>query len=154
MQYNPYFPTSYPGVPQIPQMMQQAPQVQPAQNFSRPTIHADIVQIDGDREEAEAYPVSTGGTQMMINKAEDKIFIKTVYANNQVKVDEFVKQALAPKQPPINYDDFVTWDKLEKRLAEIKTEPERKEAENNEHVSESWKRQSNANGNTSTAKSK
>lgn len=144
MQYNPYFPTSYP----MPQMMQQ-PQIQQSQNFSRPMIHADIVQIDGGREEAENYPVSTGGTQMMINKAEDKIFIKTVFANNQYKVDEFVKQAPAPKQPPVNYDDFVTWDKLEKRLEEIKAE--RKEAEKNEHVSKSREWQQNAN---TAAKSK
>jgi hypothetical protein len=107
---------------------QQPQTVQQPQNFSQPTIHADIVQINGDRTEAENYPVPTGGTQMMINKAEDKIFIKTVYANNQSNVDEFVKQ---PKtaQKAVNYDDFVTREELEQRLAQITP---KKEVEKNE----------------------
>lgn len=128
MPINPYMPIYQ----QYQQMLQQP------QNFTRPTIHAEIVQIDGDREEAENYPVQTGGTQMMINKAESKIFIKTVYANGQSNVDEYVKQAPAPKAPAINYDDFVTWDKLEKRLSELN----RKEGDKNGEqkcLSKTWK---------------
>lgn len=147
MAYNPYFPTGYSGYPTYPQPIQP----QPPQNFTRPTIHAEIIQIEGDREEAENYPVQTGGTQMMINKAEDKIFIKTVYANNQYKVDEYVKQAPTPKQPPVNYDDFVTWDKLEQRLAEIsKTKEENK----NECIPKAWKQQSGTAAGGTNAKSK
>lgn len=110
----------YPGYSSYPQTMayQQLMPQQP-QNYSQPTIRAEIVQISGDIEEANNYPVPTGGTQMMINKAEDKIFIKTVYANNQMNLDVYVKQAPEPAQNPINYDEFVTWDKLEQRLAEL-----------------------------------
>lgn len=134
MAYNPYFPTGYSGYPTYPQPIQP----QPPQNFTRPTIHAEIIQIEGDREEAENYPVQTGGTQMMINKAETKIFIKTVYANGQYNVDEFVKQAPAPKPPEINYEDFVTWDKLEKRLSELNKKEGEKNGEQ-KYVSKTWK---------------
>lgn len=104
-----------------------------------PTIRAEIVQISGDREEAENYPVPTGGTQMMINKAEDKIFIKTVYANNQHNLAVFVKQAPAPPQPQPDFDSFVTREELERRLAELSasaTPKKKKEETENEYVSE------------------
>lgn len=128
---NPYLPNNY--NPYGQQYQQPVPQ---PQNFSMPTIRAEIVQISGDREEAENYPVPTGGTQMMINKAEDKIFIKTVYANNQHNLDVFVKQAPAPVQPQPDFDSFVTREELEKRLAELTATPQKKEVTPNEHVSE------------------
>lgn len=115
--FNPYgygYPYQQNGYQGLTQPTQPAP-------FSQPTIHAEIVQINGDIEEAENYPVPTGGTQMMINKAEDKIFIKTVYANNQRNVDVFVKQAPQPTQPQVNLEDFVTKEELERRLSEITT---------------------------------
>lgn len=154
MAYNPYFPTNYNSYPVYPQPMQ--PQgMQQTQNFSRPTIHADIVQIEGDREEAEHFPVQTGGTQMMINKAETKIFIKTVYANGQYNVDEFLKQTPAPKTPDINYEDFVTWDKLELRLAEINAK-EVDRNEEHEHNAKTWKsdKSSGYSNNTNNERSK
>lgn len=114
MGYSPFYPMNYNFYPT--NMQYQQPQ-QP--NYTQPTIRAEIVQISGDREEAENYPVPTGGTQMMINKAEDKIFIKTVYANNQSNLDIFVKQAPTPTRELPNFDEFVTWDKLEQRLAQI-----------------------------------
>lgn len=113
----------------------QQPMSQP-QNFTAPTIRAEIVQISGDREEAENYPVPTGGTQMMINKAEDKIFIKTVYANNQHNLDVYVKQAPVPPQPQPDFDNFVTREELERRLAELTATPQKKEETVNEYVSE------------------
>ena len=130
---NPYLPNNYNPYSQ----QYQQPVLQP-QNFSMPTIRAEIVQINGDREEAENYPVPTGGTQMMINKAEDKIFIKTVYANNQHKVDVFLKQPIAPEQSPPDFDSFVTREELEKRLAELIafTKNTEKEKTTNEYVSE------------------
>jgi len=113
---NPYLPNNY--NPYGQQYQQPVPQ---PQNFSMPTIRAEIVQISGDREEAENYPVPTGGTQMMINKAEDKIFIKTVYANNQRNLDVYVKQAPAPAQPQPNFENYVTREELEQRLAQLGT---------------------------------
>ena len=128
---NPYLPNNYSPYGQ----QYQQPMPQP-QNFTAPTIRAEIVQIAGDREEAENYPVPTGGTQMMINKAEDKIFIKTVYANNQHNLDVFVKQAPAPVQPQPDFDSFVTREELEKRLAELTATQQKKEEIVNEYVSE------------------
>ena len=115
---NPYLPNNYnPYGQQYQQYQQPVPQ---PQNFTAPTIRAEIVQISGDREEAENYPVPTGGTQMMINKAEDKIFIKTVYANNQCNLDVFVKQAPAPVQPQPDFDSFVTGNRdQEERSHEV-----------------------------------
>lgn len=109
---------------QYPQaMQQQMQQMQQPQSFTQPTIHAEIVQISGDRAEAENFPVPTGGTQMMINKAEDKIFIKTVYANNQMNLDVFVKQAPEPSQKQPNFENFVTREELEQRLAQLSKQP-------------------------------
>ncbi|MBQ8961220.1 MAG: hypothetical protein IJ071_08420 [Ruminococcus sp.] len=76
---------------------------------------------------------------MMINKAEDKIFIKTVYANNQHNLDVFVKQAPAPPQPQPDFDSFVTREELERRIAELivsATPQNKKEEKVNEYVSE------------------
>ena len=126
---NPYLPNNY--NPYGQQYQQPVPQ---PQNFTAPTIRAEIVQIAGDREEAENYPVPTGGTQMMINKAEDKIFIKTVYANNQHNLDVFVKQAPAPVQSQPDFDSFVTREELERRLAELTATPQKKEETVNEYV--------------------
>lgn len=114
---NPFYASGY--NPYGQQQYQQP--IQQPQNYSMPTIHAEIVQINGDREEAENFPVPTGGTQMMINKAEDKIFIKTVYANNQRNLDVYVKQAPAPAQPQPDFGNFVTREELEQRLAQLST---------------------------------
>ena len=132
--YNSYFPTGYTGYNpyqmQYQQPMQAAQQAYyTPQNFTQPTIRAEIVQIDGDDDEANNFPVQTGGTQMMINKTKTKIFIKTVYANNQTNLDVFVKQphATAPTQP--NFENFVTKEELEKRLAMIAPQPKKEREE-------------------------
>lgn len=144
MDFDPYFTTGYSPYP-VYQRGIQPSSIREAQNFSRPTIHAKIVLIDGDREEAENFPVQVGGTQMMINKAETKIFIKSVYANGQYNVDEYVKQTPMPKKPDINYENFVTRDELEQRLAAFGTKEGNK---NEEHISKTWKSdKSNPTGN-------
>lgn len=122
---NPYSMQGYNSYPQSPyiqnsmQYQQGMMNQMQSPNFTQPTIHAEIVQISGDMAEAENYPVPTGGTQMMINKAEDKIFIKTVYANNQSNVDVFVKQEPIPEKPQPDFDSFVTKEELEQRLSQI-----------------------------------
>lgn len=130
--YNSYFPAGYAYNPyqqamQYQQPMQAAQQAYTPQNFSQPTIRAEIVQIDGDEPEAQNFPVQTGGTQMMINKSETKIFIKTVYANNQTNLDVFVKQphTVTPAQP--DFENFVTKEELEQRLAQIVSPKSKKE---------------------------
>lgn len=134
MAYNGFFPTGYntgynPYQMQYQQPMQAAQQAYTPQNFSQPTIRAEIVQIDGDEPEAQNFPVQTGSTQMMINKSGTKIFIKTVYANNQTNLDVFVKQphTTVPTQP--DFENFVTKEELEKRLAMIAPQPKKKREE-------------------------
>ena len=132
MAFNPYFPAGYNSYQPMAQQygVLTPQQIQQPQSFSQPTIHAEIVQINGDEDEANRFPVPTGGTQMMINKTEDKIFIKTVYANNQSNLDVYVKRPNAPVQNQPNLEDFVTWDKLEQRLAQIEqrsAEPKKEE---------------------------
>ena len=74
---------------------------------------------------------------MLFRSAEDKIFIKTVYANNQHNLDVYVKQAPAPVQSQPDFDSFVTREELEKRLAELTaTQQSKKEEIVNEYVSE------------------
>lgn len=114
---NPYLPNSY----NVYGQQYQQPVPPQTQNFSMPTIRAEIVQINGDEDEANKFPVPTGGTQMMINKTENKIFIKTVYANNQSNLDVYVKQAPAPAQPQPDFGNFVTREELEQRLAQLST---------------------------------
>ncbi|MEE6208517.1 MAG: hypothetical protein VZR95_10730, partial [Alphaproteobacteria bacterium] len=99
----------------------QQPLMQQQQNYTQPTIRAEIVQIDGDEPEAQNFPVQTGGTQMMINKSETKIFIKTVYANNQTNLDVYVKQPHSSEQQQPNFDNFVTKEELELRLSQLTT---------------------------------
>lgn len=129
---NPYLPNNY----NIYGQQYQQPVPPQTQNFSMPTIRAEIVQINGDEDEANKFPVPTGGTQMMINKTENKIFIKTVYANNQSNLDVYVKQAPAPPQPQPDFDSFVTREELERRLAELSASAttKKKEESENEYV--------------------
>ena len=117
MTYSPYYPYQ--------QTMNQQP-AQP-QTFTPPTIHAEIVQVDGEQAAAN-YPVGVGSSQMMIAKDDSAIFIKTASANGQVSMDVFIKRPPSPPKPDFNPDNFVTWDKLEERLASINTRKSTKEA--------------------------
>lgn len=120
--YN-YYGSPYSGYNSYQTAMQQyqQPLMQQQQNYTQPTIRAEIVQIDGDEPEAQNFPVQTGGTQMMINKSETKIFIKTVYANNQTNLDVYVKQPHSSEQQQPNFDNFVTKEELELRLSQLTT---------------------------------
>jgi hypothetical protein len=120
--YN-YYGSPYSGYNSYQTAMQQyqQPLMQQQQNYTQPTIRAEIVQIDGDESEAQNFPVQTGGTQMMINKSETKIFIKTVYANNQTNLDVYVKQPHSSEQQQPNFDNFVTKEELELRLSQLTT---------------------------------
>lgn len=84
------------------------------QSMTPPTIHAEILQVSG-REEAANWPVGPGQSQMMMARDDSAIFIKTVYANGQAAITEYVKAV--PKTEPT--PDYVTRAELEERLAEI-----------------------------------
>jgi hypothetical protein len=104
MQYNNYgFPVNY---------QQQYQQFQ--QTMTPPIVHADIIQVNGEQD-AAAYPVAAGASQMMIARDESAIFVKTAYANGQTGMEVFVRR----KQQPQKEDKYITRDELEQRLAEL-----------------------------------
>lgn len=102
------------GQQQPAQTMQQpAPQQQPAAaaTMTPPTIHAEIVQVDGEQA-ATQYPVGAGASQMMISKDDSAIFVKTSLPNGQYTLDVFVKRPPAPEPPPFNPAEYVRLDAL------------------------------------------
>lgn len=81
-----YFPATYqPIYPQLPQQM-----------MTPPTIRAEIVQVDNE-EQAAAYPVGAGASQMMIARDDSAIFVKTAGPNGTM-LDVFIKRPPAPKE--------------------------------------------------------
>ena len=125
MAWNPqsYFPVGYAAaqMPQQmqmpmyqPQMAQQVQQTQP-QMMTPPTIHAEIVQVDGE-EAAAAYPVGAGAS-----------FVKTAGANGAT-LDVFVKRPPAPPAPAFDPTLYVTREEMEARLASL-TAPRRAKKE-------------------------
>lgn len=115
--YNNGFPVAYPQFYPYQQMPQQVQQVQqPQQSFTPPTIHADIVQVDGEQA-AVNFPVGAGASQMMIAKDDSAIFIKSAMPNGQTTLDVFIKRPPAPPKQEPDLSNYVTWDKLKEYLA-------------------------------------
>lgn len=91
------------GVPQ-----QQQAAAAPA--MTPPTIHAEIVQVDGETAAAQ-YPVGAGMSQMMIARDDSAIFVKTATASGYT-LDVFTKRPPAPEAAPFNPADYVRADAL------------------------------------------
>lgn len=134
MAYQPYpyggyqpSPTYYPGpVPdqlaqlrqnqiQQPAMPPQVQQPAAASMMTPPTIHAEIVQVEGETVAAQ-YPVGPGMSQMMMARDESAIFIKTATPNGYT-MDIFDKRPPAPQVPPFNPDEYVRIDALPTLIA-------------------------------------
>lgn len=75
-----------------------------------PTIHAEIVQVEGEQAAAQ-YPVGAGASQMMMARDESAIFVKTATANGYT-LDVFDKRPPAPTPPPFNPSEYVRLDAL------------------------------------------
>lgn len=75
-----------------------------------PTIHAEIVQVDGEAA-AQKYPVGAGMSQMMIARDDSAIFVKTATANGYT-LDVFEKRPPAPQPAPFNPAEYVRLDAL------------------------------------------
>ena len=129
-QFNPNMPIGYQaqmGYPwqqpmynpmQALQQMQQMQQTQPMQQapaMTRPTVHADIIQVE-DEKEGRSINLAPGQRQMMINRPETEIYVKEAYQNGPDSFDVYVKRPPAPPVPEIDPAQFVTWEGLEKRL--------------------------------------
>lgn len=91
-------------------MMQQAA---PAAQMSKPTVHADIIQIENE-DAADSEPVDAGTSQMMITKDETVIMIKSVLANGETTMDIYRKQPKAPKPAE---QEYITREEFEQRIA-------------------------------------
>ena len=104
--FNNGFPVTY------PQLMYPAMQQQPAQGMSAPTIHADIVQVSGEQE-AWNYPVAAGNTQMMMDRDDTAIYVKTAFPNSQPTLEIFRKEETRKQQ------DYVTRDELEEMIRQL-----------------------------------
>lgn len=106
--YN-YFPTNYPYM-----QYQQTPQSYQQQQYTPPTIRAEIIQVN-DEQEVMNYPLAAGATQMFMTKDDKYIFIKSAYANSPAQIVRYPKEE--PKvEPPVEY---VTREEFEKRLEEF-----------------------------------
>lgn len=107
MAYN-YFPMNYPQM----QYQQQYPYQQ--QQYTPPTIHAEIVQVSGEQE-VKDYPLAAGVTQMFMSKDDKNIFIKTAYANSPAQIITYSKAEPVTEPTP----EYVTKEELDKRLNDI-----------------------------------
>lgn len=121
MAYNPIFPVGYQPYTPFPQYQ---PQMQGAnmssanqQMMSPPTIHAEIVQVDGEQAAAN-FPVGAGASQMMMAKDESAIFVKTAGANGTT-LDVFVKRPPAPPAPVFRPEEYIRKDEAEKLIQAI-----------------------------------
>lgn len=108
--YNNGFPVTYPQV-MYPNIQQ------PPQGMTPPMIHADIVQVNGEQE-AMSYPVAAGTTQMMIDRDDSAIYIKTAYANSEPMMEVYRKEE--KKFTPA--EQYVTKEELEELIRELKEE--------------------------------
>lgn len=95
---------------------QTAAQTQPMQQqaMTRPTIHAEIIQVsNGEQGEQEVsqYPVGVGQSQMFIAQDESVIFVKEATANGCI-IDVYPKRPPAPTPPPFNPAEYVRIDAL------------------------------------------
>ena len=109
------YPQFYPQYQQFPQQQAVVPQQQTQQMMTPPTIHAEILQVEGEQS-AENYPVAAGASQMMIKKDDSEIYVKTAFANGQSHLDVYVKRPEKPSKPVLDIDVYVTRDELENRL--------------------------------------
>lgn len=94
---------------------QAAAQTQPMQQaMTRPTIHAEIIQVsNGEQGEQEVtqYPVGVGQSQMFIAQDESAIYVKEATANGSI-IDVYPKRPPAPTPPPFNPAEYVRIDAL------------------------------------------
>ena len=110
----------YPGQqpfmdPQYIRMQGQQPtQQQPTQTtvatMTPPTIHAEIVQVDGEQSAAQ-YPVGAGMSQMMMNRDESAIYVKEA-TQNGYRLVVYDRRPEAPPAPPFNPSEYVRIDAL------------------------------------------
>lgn len=93
--------------------LQQQASVSPT--MTPPTIHAEIVQVDGEQAAAQ-YPVGAGASQMMIAKDDSAIFVKTSTANGYT-LAVYDRRPPAPEAAPFDPAEYVRLDALPRLVA-------------------------------------
>ena len=125
MAYNSGFPVGY--QPYYQQMYNTQVQT-PIQQFSPPTIHAEILQVENEAA-AMNYPVAAGASQMMMAKDDSEIYIKTAFANGQSQLNVYVRRPQKPSEPVFDPKAYVTRDEFEKRLETLMSTKNEEEGE-------------------------
>ena len=136
MNYYNGFPATYqqpyqlmPVVSQVQPQMQQQPQPQQQQQQGTGVM---CVWVQGESG-AKGYPVAPGTTVMLLDSENQAFYIKSTDSSGMpmpLRTFDFVERVNQPVQQK-QEENYVTWEDFEKRLAEIKREPSRKERNDN-----------------------
>ena len=94
----------------------QAPQTQ-GHSMTPPTIRADIIQAEAP-EEVERYQQNPETSQMFMLRDESMIIIRE-QCRSGYSLTYYDRRPPRPKAPEMDPAQYVTWDKLEERLAAI-----------------------------------
>ena len=121
-QFAPQGGVTMPQQPQTPQSANMGPQTA----MTPPTIHAEIIQVESE-EAVDTHPHAAGTSQMYMTRAEDKIIIKTQYANGYDKII-YDKRPPAPPAPAFVPEDYVRRDEIGKLVAAAVAALEREDA--------------------------
>lgn len=108
----------HPGQQDSPQ--QQAQQPAPQQTMTRPTIHAEIIQVsngESGEQEVNRYPLGVGQSQMFITQDEAVIYVKEGTQSGSI-LDVYPRRPPAPTPPPFNPAEYVRLDALPALVAE------------------------------------
>lgn len=116
MAFNNGFPMNYPQFYPYQQMPSMGSMPQPSQQVQTNSRMVEIIPVDTE-EVAAGWPVGIGQTQAMMAKDDSFIAFKTVSVNGQTDFIVYTKRPPAPPEPKLDLGNFVTWDKLEERLA-------------------------------------
>lgn len=119
MAYNPalYYPQNYQPFPAYQQVQPQAVQQAAPQMMTPPTIHAEIVQVDGEQA-AAAYPVGAGASQMMMARDDSAIYVKTATAQGFV-LDVYERRTKSAQNAVFDPAEYVRRDEVEKLVTGI-----------------------------------
>ena len=113
-----YYPNQYSYGNPYMQNPQQTPQQQP-QAMTRPTIHADIIQVEGESE-VDNYVMNAGSPpQMFIKRDETEIYIKSILPNNTTEVKVYPLRPPQSQSQKIDMSLYLTKDEFEKRLEAV-----------------------------------
>jgi len=126
MAYNNMFPANYQPQYQMPQVPMPQPQ---------PQMNSSITWVQGETG-AKAYPVAPGNTVDLWDTEEQVIYLKSADASGlpSMKVlDYTVRESGKKEEPQLDTSKFVTYEDLEKKLAQLDAKVDRLSKKSNEY---------------------